>query len=176
MKLFFHCRAVGLLRLCALALVALILRPELAQAQPQDGQVFQDWTARCETDPADASATRCYIIQGVVAGEQRQPVMLMAVAYPPGQETPLATAILPLGTDLRPGIAVAIDDGEPKRYPFSVCMADGCQAHMPLDAALLAAFKKGVAGSVTFRRGPNRPDTKVPFSLKGFTAAVNALK
>ncbi|MDH3593898.1 MAG: invasion associated locus B family protein [Rhodospirillales bacterium] len=176
MKLFFHSRAVGLLPLCALALVTLILRPELAQALPQDGQVFQDWTARCETDPSDASVKRCYIVQAVVAGEQRQRVMLMAVAYPPGQETPLATAILPLGTDLRPGIEVAIDDGEPKRYPFSVCMADGCQAHMPLDAALLAAFKKGVGGSVAFLRGPDRRALKVPFSLKGFTAAVNALK
>jgi invasion protein IalB len=45
-----------------------------------------------------------------------------------------------------------------------------------LDDALLAAFKKGVAGSVAFRRGPDQRAIKVPFSLKGFTAAVNALK
>ena len=176
MNPFFPYRAVGPLRLFTLALVLLVLRVEPSKALPQDGQVFQDWTARCETDPSDASVKRCYIIQAVVAGEERQRVMLMAVAYPPGQETPLATAILPLGTDLRPGIEVAIDDGEPKRYPFSVCMADGCQAHMLLDSALLAAFKKGVAGSVAFLRGPDRRALKVPFSLKGFTAAVNALK
>lgn len=176
MKPFFHYRRVGLLRLCALALVLVVLPVQPSWAEPQDGQVFQDWTVRCEADPADASVKRCYIIQGVVSGEQRDPVMLMAVAYPPGQETPLATAILPLGTDLRPGIEVAIDDGEAKRYPFSVCLADGCQAHVPLDAALLAAFKKGIEGSVVFRRGPDRRAVKVPFSLKGFTAAVNALK
>ena len=176
MKLFFHCRAVGLLRLCTLAMVLLVLRVEPSRAEPQDGQVFQDWTARCEADPADASVKRCYIIQGVMSGEQSQPVMLMAVAYLPGQESPLVTAILPLGTDLRPGIELAIDEGEAKRYPFSVCLPDGCQVHVPLDAALLAAFKKGVAGSVAFRRAPDRRTVKVPFSLKGFTAAVNALK
>jgi invasion protein IalB len=176
MTLSFVYRAAGLLRLCALALAVLVLRPEAAAAQLQDGQVFQDWTARCEADPADAAVKRCYVVQAVVAGEQRQRIMLMAIVYPPGQERPLATAILPLGTDLRPGIELAIDDGEPKRYPFSVCMPDGCQAHIPLDDALLAAFKKGVAGSVAFRRGPDQRAIKVPFSLKGFTAAVNALK
>ena len=176
MKLFFPCRAGDLLRLCALAFAALIPWPQVASAQPQDGQVFQDWTVRCETDPQNAAASRCYIVQAVVVGEQRQRIMLMAVAYPPGQETPLATAILPLGTDLRPGIELAIDDGEPKRYPFSVCMPDGCQAHILLDDALMAAFKKGSGGSVAFRRPPERRTLKVPFSLKGFTAAVNSLK
>jgi invasion protein IalB len=176
MNLFLPCRAVALLRLCVLAFAALVLRPEVAGAQPQDGQVFQDWTARCEADPQNAAVTRCYIVQAVVVGEERQRIMLMAIAYPPGQEKPLATAILPLGTDLRPGIEVAIDDGEPKRYPFTVCTPDGCQAHIPLDGAQMAAFKKGVSGSVAFRRPPGRRAIKVPFSLKGFTAAVDSLK
>jgi len=176
MKLFYSRRALGILGLCVLAFAALVLRSEVAGAQPQDGQVFQDWTARCEADPQNAAATRCYVVQAVVVGEQRQRIMLMAVAYPPGQEKPLATAILPLGTDLRPGIEVAIDDGEPKRYPFSVCLPDGCQAHIMLDDVLMAAFKKGSEGSVAFRRPPERRPLKVPFSLKGFTAAVNSLK
>ena len=176
MKLLFTCRAGGLLLLYALACAALVLRAEVANAQPEDGQVFQDWTARCEADPQNAAAKRCYIVQAVVVGEQRQRIMLMAVAYPPGQDKPLATAILPLGTELRPGIELAIDDGEPKRYPFSVCMPDGCQAHILIDDALMAAFKKGVGGSVAFLRPPERRPIKVPFSLKGFTAAVDSLK
>ncbi len=176
MTLLFNGRALGRLRFCALALVLLVLHSEPSWALPQDGQVFKDWTARCEADPSDASVTRCYIIQAVFLGEQSQPAMLMAVAYPPGRDTPLATAILPLGTDLRPGIEVAIGAGEAQRYPFSVCLADGCQAHIPLNADLLAAFKKGIEGSVAFRRGADRRNVKVPFSLKGFTAAVNSLK
>ena len=176
MKLFSHCRPLSRLVPYALALATLTLQPGGAVAQPQDGQKFQDWTVRCEADPANAAVKRCYIVQAVVAGEQRQRVMLLAVAYPPNQKEPLATAVLPLGTALRPGIRVAIDDGEPKRYPFSICLPDGCQAPIPLDATLLAAFKKGVAGSVAFRRPPDGRVVKVPFSLKGFTAAVNALK
>jgi invasion protein IalB len=176
MKLFFYCRTVGLLRLCTLALVLLVLRVEPSRAESQDGQVFQDWTARCETNPSDASVERCYIVQGVVAGEQRKRVMLLAVAYPPGEGAPRATAVLPLGIALPPGIDVAVDDGAPKRFPFVVCLADGCQALIPLDDALLAAFKKGNAGSVAFRRPPDGRTIKVPFSLKGFTAALNALK
>lgn len=176
MKLFSNCRLGGLLRLSAVVLVLLALRAEPARAQPQDGQVFQDWTARCETDPQDAAVTRCFIVQAVVAGEERRRVMLLAVAYPPGRDTPLATAILPLGVALRAGIEVAIDDGAPKRYPFSICLADGCQAHVPLDDAMMTAFKKGNKGSVAFARPPDGRAVKVPFSLKGFTAAVNSLQ
>jgi invasion protein IalB len=176
MKRFFPDLGVGLLRLITLALTFLVMLAVPSWAAPQDGQVFQDWTTRCETDPADASKQRCYIIQGVVVGEQQEPAMLVVVTYAPGQELPLATVILPLGTDLRPGIEVAVDDGEAKRYPFAVCLPDGCQAHMPLDAVQLAALKKGVAGSVTYRGGPDRRVDRIPFSLKGFTAAVDALR
>jgi invasion protein IalB len=176
MKLFSDCRASGRLVFCALALATLGLRPEPAMAEPQEGQVFQDWTARCKADPANATLRRCYIVQAVVSGQERKPIMLLVLSYPPSQEKPLMTAILPLGVALRPGIEVAIDDDQPKRYGFSICLADGCQARILLDDALLAAFKKGIAGSVAFRRPPDGRIVKVPFSLKGFTAAVNALK
>ena len=174
--LFSDCRLGSLLRLAAVALLLLVLRAGPSKAEPQDGQVFQDWTARCETDPQNAAAKQCFIVQAVVAGEERKRVMLLAVAYPPGRDKPLVTAILPLGVALRAGIEIAIDDGEPKRYPFAVCLTDGCQANVPLDDALMAAFKKGIKGSVAFARPTDGRAVKVPFSLKGFTAAVNSLQ
>ena len=88
----------------------------------------------------------------------------------------VAEALALYGTPAVEILRKAIDDGEPKRYPFSVCLPDGCQAHILIDDAMMAAFKKGVEGSVAFLRPPERRPIKVPFSLKGFTAAVNSLK
>ena len=160
-------------------LILLALWPAAAGAQAQapaaDEQRFQDWLLRCETDPADATVKQCFIAQGVAAGEERRRVMMVAVAYPPDRNAPIFTAVLPLGVDLRSGIEIAIDGGEPKRLPFTICLADGCRAHMPLDAGLLAAFKRGLEGSIAFRRPTEQRGVKVPFSLKGFTAAVGAL-
>ena len=166
------------LRVHGLVLLALlVLWPAAAGAQGQapDEQRFQDWLLRCEADPADATVKQCFIAQGVAAGEERRRVMMVAVAYPPDRKAPIFTAVLPLGVDLRSGVEVAIDGGAPKRLPFTICLADGCRAHMPLDAATLAAFKRGLEGSVAFRRPTEQRGVKVPFSLKGFTAAVSAL-
>lgn len=164
------------LRVHGLVLLALlVLWPAAAGAQVQDEQTFQDWFLRCEANPADATVKQCFIAQGVTAGEQRRRVMMLAVAYPPDRKAPIFTAVLPLGVDLRSGIELAVDGGAPKRLPFTICLADGCRAHVPLDAAMLTAFKRGLEGSVTFRRPTEKRGVKVPFSLKGFTAAVGAL-
>ena len=164
-------RAHGLVLLALLALWPAAAGAQ-AQAPAPDEQQFQDWLLRCETD---ATVKQCFIGQGVAAGEERRRVMMVAVAYPPDRKAPIFTAVLPLGVDLRSGVEVAIDGGEPKRLPFTICLADGCRAHMPLDAATLAAFKRGLEGSVAFRRPTEQRGVKVPFSLKGFTAAVSAL-
>ena len=164
-------QALGVHGVVLLAL--LVLWPAAAGAQ--DEQRFQDWMLRCETDPANVTVKQCFIAQGVTAGEQRRRVMMVAVAYPPDRKAPIFTAVLPLGVDLRSGIELAIDGGAPKRLPFTICLADGCRAHIPMDATLLAAFKRGLEGSVAFRRPTESRGVKVPFSLKGFTAAVGAL-
>jgi invasion protein IalB len=166
---------LGLRRHGLVLLALLAVWPAAAGAQVADEQKFQDWLLRCETDPADATVKRCFIAQGVASGEERRRVMMLAVAYPPDRKAPIFTAVLPLGVDLRSGIELAIDGGAPKRLPFTICLADGCRAHVPLDDALLAAFKRGLEGSVAFRRPTDGRAVKVPFSLKGFTAAVGAL-
>ena len=165
---------------CAVLIAAAVLLAfalmNPAAAAPQDGQKFQNWTVRCEADRRDPAVKRCFIFQGIVAGEGKKRIMMVVVAYPVGQNQPRLTAVLPLGVDLRPGVELTVDAGAGKRYPFAFCLPDGCQAHAPMDDALLGSFKRGVEGSVAFRRLPDGRGLKVPFSLRGFTAALNSLK
>lgn len=146
-----------------------------AEAQPTDGQKFQDWQVRCQGGAADA-APPCFIFQNVVETAKDRQVMMFVVAYPEGQTRPRAVIILPLGIDLRSGIEVSIDDGAPQRYPFLSCFQDGCQAHIELDDTALVNFKRGLKGVVSFRALPDGQGVRLPVSFKGFTAALKSLR
>ncbi len=147
-----------------------------AEAEPQDGQRFQDWQARCQGGATGSDAPSCFIFQNVVETDKDRQVMMFLVAYPQGQARPRAVVILPLGIDLRGGVEVSIDDGAPERYPFLSCFQDGCQAHIDLDDATLARFKRGLKGVIAFRALPDGRGVRLPVSFKGFTAALKSLR
>ncbi len=145
-----------------------------ALAAPEDGQKFGDWTARCESDPNNpAAGTRCFVFQSVVDTEKDQPVMMFAVSRQPD---PRAVIVLPLGIDLRSGIEMTVDEDYAKRHPFTLCVQDGCQSHVKMDESLVGNFKRGLKGSIAFRALPGGQVVRVPFSLKGFTAALKSLQ
>ena len=145
-----------------------------ALAAPEDGQKFGDWTARCESDPNDpAAGTRCFVFQSVVDTEQDRPVMMFAVSQEPDIR---AVIVLPLGVDLRSGIEMTVDEDYAKRHPFIFCIQDGCQSHVKMDESLVGNFKRGLKGSIAFRTLPGGQVVRVPFSLKGFTAALGSLQ
>lgn len=147
-----------------------------AEAEPQDGQKFQDWMVRCQSAATGAAAPPCFIFQNVVESDKDRQIMMFVVAYPPGQGRPRAVVILPLGIDLRGGIEIAIDDGAPQRHAFISCFQDGCQVHIDLDDAVLAGFKRGIKGFITFRSLPDGRAVRLPISFKGFTAALKSLR
>lgn len=159
-----------------LALIFLLSVSQSALALPENGQKFKDWTARCEINPNDPADKQCVVFQTVFETNQQKNIMNVVVAFPPNQDVGRIVVILPLGIDLRSGIEFSVDDGDPTRHPFFLCLQDGCQSHIPLEADRLAAFKKGDKGTVVFRALPTLRDVKVPISFAGFTAAVDSLQ
>lgn len=156
--------------------LALVFCPTASQALPADGEKFKDWTARCETDPANAANRQCVIVQTVQENETQQNIMSFVVAFPPNQDQGRVVVVLPLGADLRAGIDLKVDGGAATHLDFGVCLRDGCQATLPLDAATLDSFKRGTKGEVTFRYLPRQKTLTLPLSFSGFTAAVKALR
>lgn len=146
------------------------------EAQPTDGQRFQDWQVRCQGGATGPTAPSCFIFQNVVETDKDRQVMMFVVAYPEGQTRPRAVIILPLGIDLRGGLEVTIDDGAAQSYPFLSCFQDGCQAHIELDEQALGNFKRGLKGVVVFRALPDGKGVRLPISFKGFTAALKSLR
>lgn len=170
-----HCsRLPALLSgLLVLALVALSSGP--ARAQAKDGQVFQDWGVRCITDPTNAQAQFCTAQHAAINNKTQKTVMAINVGFPPDGSPARATIMVPLTVLLEPGLQMQIDGGEPMTFPFEICKPNGCEVQIQLNQALYSAFSSGVGGKVTVLVLPGKP-VAVPFSLKGFTSALNALK
>ena len=145
-----------------------------AGANPEHGQIFKDWTARCETPPG-ANIERCYIFQNIVLKQSGQRVLHMAVGYLAANGQPAAVLTLPLGISLPPGVSISIDDAAPSPLVIERCDPSGCIGALALDDALLAALKRGRRARVSFYDG-TRTKVSVPVSLLGFTAGFGALR
>ena len=140
----------------------------------EDGKVFQDWTVRCDQNPSNAAAGGCYILQNVVNSETQQPVMQIAIGLLKTDNSTVTVITLPLGILLPPGITLQIDQRQPARIPIQRCMPDGCKVQFRMSPEQISVFKGGIGGQLTFQDAVGR-QVPVPFSLKGFTAALSSL-
>ncbi|RME35726.1 MAG: invasion associated locus B family protein [Gammaproteobacteria bacterium] len=162
-------------RLAPLLLGALLLGGlPGAEARPENGKSFKNWTVRCEK-AKEAETETCYIFQNLVLKEGGQRVLHIAVGYLPQREEPVALLTLPLGISLPPGGTLQVDDNEPVRFQIERCEPNGCRAGLILKPELLEQFRKGMNAQVTFHDAARRP-VSVPVSLQGFTAGLASLK
>lgn len=84
--------------------------------------------------------------------------------------------VTPLGTLLSAQVAMRVDAGDAKRYPFAWCEQQGCVTRFGLTNAELENFKKGNQAVMTIVSvGAPKQPIGLPVSLKGFTSAWNAL-
>jgi len=156
-----------------LAGVVALLALVSAQANPEQGQTFENWTARCELAPA-AEVERCFIFQNLVLKESGQRLVHMAVGYLAANGQAAAVITLPLGISLPPGASISVDGGEPTEITIERCDTKGCVGALALDEALIASLKRGREARVIFHDGSRRR-IAVPVSLLGFTAGFNSL-
>ncbi len=149
-----------------------------AQNQPNEKdtaevQRFADWVLRCRPKTADQPRI-CRMVQSIVTTEGARPVLEVVVGRFGAERTLAAVILVPLGVRLRPGLGLQVDDSTAQVFFFERCRRNSCQAEVVLKEELLKSFKAGLVGNVMFQDGAGRP-VKVAFSLKGFTAALEAL-
>ena len=118
------------------------------QANPEHGQVFKDWTARCETAPGSYVA-RCFIFQNLVLKESGQRLVHMAVGYLAGNDQAAAIVTMPLGISLPAGAAISVDGGDPVDIVIERCDTNGCVGAVTLNAAFVAQLKRGREARIT---------------------------
>ncbi|MGG7644612.1 invasion associated locus B family protein [Rhodovulum sp. YNF3179] len=132
-----------------------------------------DWEVRCVR--TDGENDPCQMNQ-VVADPEGNPVAEVSIFdVPPGRQAAAgATIVTPLGTLLTAQLSLSIDENQPKRYPFSWCVQQGCFARIGFTAAELDALKRGVKADMAIAsfQAPDQP-VRLEVSLSGFTAAFD---
>jgi invasion protein IalB len=140
-------------------------------------RTFQDWAVRCGR-PAEAAAESCEMLQQR-QDEQGQTVLAIAVGDVPNNDNPGMLIILPLGIWLPPGVVVKVDGGKEVPARVERCERRGCQVELLLEPDVLTILKSGREANVLFQIYDQSGQTKVvgvPFSLLGFTAALEEIK
>ncbi len=171
---FRHGRAMTPWR-CILAFGICLLSSSPAATAAEDGQTFQDWIILCGEADEATTIEPCFMRQNVLLSEGQKRIMQVRVGIQKTDQRVVVIIIVPLGVSLPQGMALKVDQGEPVRLPYQRCTVGGCTARFVLWPKLEAAFKAGLTGLVTFEDVSRRSLT-VPFSLKGFTDALNALR
>ena len=162
--------------LTAIAFLTVCLLPVSAQSAEPMTQDFDDWRMVCETVEKQQ---RCRAFQrlSVRQGEQTQVLLIASIGYVEDGKNRVPTLRLtaPLGVVLPAGLAVNVDKGEKENLPFHICLPDGCMTEIGLSDKGIAEMKKGRAMHVVYRAAGIKQPVAVQVSLKGFTAAHNAL-
>jgi len=167
--------------MAAFALAALTLPgPAAAQGTAPPTETVKathgDWEIVCATAQADL----CVMRQFAKNAEGRNVIdirirKLEGAQTPDGKTLPAAiTIVTPLGVLLRAGMAIKIDEKEPRGAPFGLCLRSGCIVQQPMDEDFLGEMKAGKMAVVQVVAAPNQ-EIKVDISLKGFTKAFKAL-
>jgi invasion protein IalB len=167
--------------MAALAIVALTL-PIAANAQEtaNPGETvkatYGDWDVVCATDKPDQCTIRLF---GKTADDQKVLIVhirkLDGVTSTDGVIFPAAIQITaPLGTILRTGVKIKIDEGEPRTGMFEVCIPRGCIIRDPMPEEFLDDFKDGKTANMGFNVLGQGAVT-LSISLKGFTKAFKKL-
>jgi len=136
-------------------------------------QKFGDWSYGCDT--SQEGTNDCVIYQELLDPSNNQPVARLTVIKVAEATRPVLIATTPLGVMLQPGLKLFVDQKEIGSMPFQVCIQPGCRSEVEMPEELLQHFKSGVSGALQIMRPDGKP-ISAPFSLKGFTAGLEALQ
>jgi invasion protein IalB len=132
-----------------------------------------DWELRCAPDESE-----CFMYQ-LARDQNGNPVAeINIVRLEEGSPAEAGVTVLtPLGTLLRPGLTLAVDDGERRSFPFLWCDASGCFSRFALGTEEVDALRQGTSARLTvFSVGAPQTPVDLSVSLVGFTAAISALE
>jgi invasion protein IalB len=138
---------------------------------------FTDWELRCVSAP-EGQPDPCQLYQLLLDIDGNAVAEFNLFDVPDeGDLVAGATIVTPLDTLLTGQLRMAVDNSQPRVYPFSFCQAVGCFVRLGLTSDDLHAFEGGNVATVAIVPLP-APDQVVALglSLSGFTAGFAALE
>lgn len=132
-----------------------------------------DWEVRCIRVPDDTDPCQMYQRLFTEDGEAVAEIVLFNLPPDAGEAVAAAEIVTPLGTILTQQIAMTVDGGQVKRYPFRFCDPVGCVAQIGLTQADIQAFRRGAVANMVIAHLSIEEPFNVPISLIGFTASYD---
>jgi len=159
--------------------VFLISSPALAQSKPP-GVI---WKKQCDDKKKISScfALQEHFVINTVNGKQQVGgrilrAVISLISDAKKRRVPAIGFQLPLGVDLRAGVAFSLDASKDAKLRFLQCTANGCDVSQRIDSKLLSLLKKGNQMKVAFK-AYNDPKTRlIKISLVGLTKIYKQLK
>jgi invasion protein IalB len=140
-------------------------------AQPSETKEIGDWTVRCY--PA-SSPMPCEMIELLVNKKSGRRVLGVLIMYNQAHDQNLMQVSTPLGVLIPNGAVLGSDTYTSEVMRYRMCDLQGCYAIMPLDSSAVKALGRATKAEMRVVSVDGRK-VNLSFSLKGFTAAYNAL-
>ncbi|MEN6542490.1 invasion associated locus B family protein [Parvibaculum sp.] len=138
--------------------------------KPLHVESFGDWKVVCPTKEKKSCFARILLVDQ----EKRQPAVSWFVAQRADGKGAMSFLNVPLGVLLPAGVTVEVKD-KPRKYPFTRCTPQGCNALFPMDPDLVSRLSTMNTVSVTVI-GPNTRALAYTVSLKGFGDAMKRIE
>ena len=149
--------------------------PEPAAAnkplQPSDTKEFGDWSVRCY--PA-SSGMPCEMIELLVNKKSNRRVLGVLIVYNPAQNRNVVQVSMPLGVLIPNGAVLGSDTYTSEVMHYRLCDMQGCYAIAALDSGAIKALGQATKAEMRVVAADGKK-VNLSFSVKGFTAAYNAL-
>lgn len=145
--------------------------PEAVPGSKRTIQTFESWTLTCDEDAADHKT--CTMVQRLADRRSGRPVVAWTIGVD-GERRLVSSLRTPTLADLAAGVSLTVDALEPRRLAYRTCAPAFCEVLLPLDETLVRELKAGSTATLAFTPLGNQV-LKLPFSLKGFTRALQAL-
>jgi len=147
------------------------------QSEWQLAATHGDWLVVCLGDSPDAGTPPpCRMIQTLDIENESQRVRLLEIGIQRVEGgVYVIQMVFPQGVDLRPGIAMQVDDGEQFNAPYAVCVQGSCQVIANLGDDVVAQLRAGSVWRIGFRFFGNDQTVALEASLTGSSAAFNEL-
>ncbi len=154
-----------------------------AQPEPYVKAEHGDWQLQCLRVPGvegDEAADNepCQLFQALQDDQGTKVAEITLFRLPDGgQAIAGANILVPLETLLSAQLTIRVDQGNPRRYPYSFCSPIGCFARIGFTAQDIQNMKKGAVAKVSLRPAPAPEEVvTLDMSLTGFTAGYDSLK
>jgi invasion protein IalB len=148
-------------------------KSETSQANVHtESTVYDGWTVLCQ-EKAGAPKPVCVAQMRVVEPGKKTIVVFWQIARAAdGGMTSLIQT--PTGVQVQKGVEIKLDEGQPRKYDFSSCVPQNCEAVTTLDEAMIKDIKGATTVVFTVASKDGRQVSfKAP--LKGVDKALDAL-